>query len=147
ADYTLNGNGQNGGMASLIPTGTPELARSLLRLVLPHLEDYRDNARNVFGAEGMLLPSRMSDNGRANHFAASFPHIFWTGCGGWVLRLVADIVSTTGDRAIVDDEVWALVEGVLAFAEIGRASGREREQVWGRAVLEILKHLSPTRWS
>jgi len=117
ADYTLNGNVQNGGMASLIPTGTPELARSLLRLVLPHLEDYRDNARNVFGAEGMLLPSRMSDNGRANHFAASFPHIFWTGCGGWVLRLVADIVSTTGDRAIVDDEVWALVEGVLAFAE------------------------------
>ncbi len=117
ADYTMNGNVQNGGIASLIPTGTPELARSLLRLVLPHLEDYRDNARNIFGAEGMLLPARMSDTGRANHFVPSYPHIFWAGCGGWVLRFAADIVSTTGDRSIVDDELWALVTGVLEFAE------------------------------
>jgi alpha-L-fucosidase 2 len=117
ADYTMNGNVQNGGIASLIPTGTPELARSLLRLVLPHLQDYRDNARNIFGAEGMLLPARMSDNGRANHFAPPFPHIFWVGCGGWVLRFAADLVSTTGDRSIVDDDVWALVTGVLEFAE------------------------------
>ncbi|WP_108251439.1 glycosyl hydrolase family 95 catalytic domain-containing protein [Planctomonas deserti] len=117
ADYTMNGNVQNGGMAGLIPTGTPELARSLLRLVLPHLEDYRANARNIFGAEGMLLPARMSDSGSANHFVPSYPHIFWVGCGGWVLRFAADLVSTTGDRTIVDDELWALVTGVLEFAE------------------------------
>jgi hypothetical protein len=117
ADYTLNGNVQNGGMASLIPTGTPELARSLLTLVLAHLDDYRDNARLVFGAEGMLLPSRMSTHGRANHLDAAYPHVFWAGCGGWVLRLAADLVSTTGDRALVDDRLWSLVEGVLRFAE------------------------------
>lgn len=117
ADYTMNGNVQNGGIASLIPTGTPELAMSLLRLVLPFLDDYRDNARNIFGAEGMLLPGRMSDNGRANHFAPAYPHLFWIGCGGWVLRFAADIVSTTGDRSIVDNELWELVTGVLEFAE------------------------------
>ena len=117
ADYTMNGNVQNGGIASLIPTGTPELAISLLRLVLPYLDDYRDNARNVFGAGGMLLPARMSNHGRANHFAAAFPHIFWVGCGGWVLRIAADIVSTTGDRSLVDDVLWELVTGVLEFAE------------------------------
>ncbi|MGP3972239.1 glycosyl hydrolase family 95 catalytic domain-containing protein [Streptomyces sp. 6N223] len=126
ADYTMNGNVQNGGIASLIPTGTPELAQSLLRLVLPHLEDYRDNARRVYGAEGMLLPARMSNHGRANHFAPPYPHVFWVGCGGWVLRFAADLVSTTGDRTIVDDGLWALVEGVLAFAETAttRAGGR-----------------------
>lgn len=117
ADYTMNGNVQNGGIASLIPTGTPELALSLLRLVLPYLDDYRDNARNIFGVGGMLLPGRMSDNGRANHFAPAYPHIFWVGCGGWVLRFAADIVSTTGDRSIVDDQLWELVTGVLEFAE------------------------------
>lgn len=117
ADYTLNGNLLNGGMASLIPTGTPELARSLLRMVLPHLDDYRDNADRIFGAQGMLLPSRMSDNGRANHFSADFPHVFWTGAGGWVLRVAADLVSTTGDRSVVDDDLWALATGVLEFAE------------------------------
>lgn len=117
ADYTLNGNLQNGGMAGLVPTGTPELARSLLTLVLAHLDDYRDNARRVFGAEGMLLPSRMSTHGRADHVSAEYPHVFWTGCGGWVLRLAADLVSTTGDRTVVDDRLWSLVEGVLRFAE------------------------------
>ncbi|XAS74497.1 hypothetical protein VUN82_12000 [Micrococcaceae bacterium Sec5.1] len=117
ADYTLNGNVQNGAMAGMTPTGTPELALSLLNLVLPHLDDYRDNARRVFGAEGMLLPSRMSTHGRANHFAEQYPHLFWTGCGGWVLRVIADAVATTGNRSIVDDRVWELAEGVLRFAE------------------------------
>lgn len=117
ADYTLNGNVFNGGMASLVPTGTPELATSILRLVLPHLEDYRANAHRIFGVAGLLLPSRMSDNGRANHFSSEFPHVFWIGCGAWVLRLIADVISTTGDRSIVDDEVWELVRGVLEFAE------------------------------
>ncbi|WP_168404513.1 glycosyl hydrolase family 95 catalytic domain-containing protein [Arthrobacter silvisoli] len=117
ADYTLNGNVQNGAMAGMTPTGTPELALSLLSLVRDHLDDYRDNARLIYGAEGMLLPSRMSTHGRANHFAGQYPHLFWTGCGGWVLRIVADTVATTGDRSIVDDRVWELAEGVLRFAE------------------------------
>ena len=117
ADYTMNGNVQNGGIASLIPTGTPELSRSLLRLVLPFLEDYRDNARRIFGVDGMLLPARMSDSGRANHFGRPYPHLFWVGCGGWVLRFAADLVSTTGDRSAVDDRLWELVNGVLEFAE------------------------------
>ncbi|QTE30966.1 glycosyl hydrolase family 95 catalytic domain-containing protein [Pengzhenrongella sicca] len=117
ADYTLNGNVQNGTMAGLIPTGTPELARSLLALVLPFVADYRENARRVFGAGGMLLPARMSTHGRANHVATDYPHPFWVGCGGWVLRFAADLVSTTGDRTVVDDELWELVEGVLRFAE------------------------------
>ncbi|HTN55568.1 MAG TPA: glycoside hydrolase N-terminal domain-containing protein [Microbacterium sp.] len=117
ADYTLNGNVQNGAMAAMIPTGTPELARSLLELVLPYLDDYRDNARLIYDADGMLLPSRMSTHGRASHFNADFPHLFWVGCGGWVLRVAADIVSATGDASLVDDRLWALVEGVLRFGE------------------------------
>lgn len=117
ADYTMNGNVQNGGIASLIPTGTPELAASLLRLVLPHLDDYRANARRIFGAAGMLLPARMSTHGRANHFSPDFPHVFWTGGGGWALRIAADLVSTADDASLVDDALWELAVGVLEFAE------------------------------
>lgn len=126
ADYTLNGNVQNGAIAALITTGTPELAASLLELVLPFSDDYRANAARVYGAAGMLLPSRMSTHGRANHFDSRFPHLFWTGCGAWVLRFAADLVSVTGDRTVVDDRLWALVEGVLQFAETAsvRRDGR-----------------------
>ncbi len=108
---------QNGGIASLIPTGTPELARTLLELVLPHLDDFRENARRIYGAEGTLLPARMSTHGRADHFDADYPMPFWQGCGGWNLRVAADAVATTGDRGIVDDRLWELAEGVRRFAE------------------------------
>lgn len=117
ADYTLNGNVQNGALAGAVATGTPELVRSLLDLVLAHLDDYRANARRVFGAEGMLLPSRMSTHGAADHLNSAFPHAFWTGCGGWILRFAADLVATTGDRSLVDDRLWELVTGVLRFGE------------------------------
>lgn len=117
ADYTMNGNVQNGTLAALVPTGTPELARSFLELVLAHLDDYRENARRVFGADGMLLPARMSTHGRADHVVTAFPHPFWVGAGGWALRIAADLVAVTGDRTIVDDRLWDLVEGVLRFGE------------------------------
>lgn len=44
-----------------------------------------------------------------------------------MLRLIADLVSTTGDRTVVDDRVWELAEGVLRFAEsatVTTAAGR-----------------------
>jgi len=120
ADYTLNGNVQNGSIASLVSTGTPELIRSVTRLVVPRLEDFRTNARRVFGVEGALLPSRMSSHGLANHFSADYPLQFWTGCGGWILRMLADAVLATGDRELVDDSTWHLVEEVLRFyQEVG----------------------------
>lgn len=123
ADYTMNGNVQNGTVAALLSTGTPELMRSVAELVLDHLDDYRDNARRVFDADGMLLPARMSTHGIANHANADFPHLFWVGAGGWALRLIADLVSTTGDRTVVDDRVWELAEGVLRFAETATTTG------------------------
>jgi len=53
----------NGVLAGAIWTGTPELIGSLFRLVRPFADDYRSNARRVFDADGMLLPSRMSTHG------------------------------------------------------------------------------------
>ncbi|WP_349425961.1 glycoside hydrolase family 95-like protein [Microbacterium sp. LWS13-1.2] len=115
ADYTLNGNMQNGAIASLVSTGTPELMRSVSRLLVPHLDDFRTNAKRIFGVEGALLPSRMSSHGLANHFSPAFPLQFWMGSGGWVLRMLADAVLATGDRSLVDDHSWHLVEEVLRF--------------------------------
>lgn len=132
ADYTMNGNVQNGALAGVGVTGTPELALSLLGLVLPHLDDYRENARRVYGADGMLLPSRMSTHGIANHVDRSFPHVFWTGAGPWVLRIAADTVALTGDRSVVDDRLWELVEGVLAFGETATV------------VVDGIRHFSPS---
>lgn len=115
SDYTMNGNVQNGGAAPLVPTGTPQLIRALTRLLTDHVEDYRVNASRLFGFEGALLPSRMSTHGFANHFSHDYPHQFWTGAGGWALRMLADGIMATGDRTLVDDEVWALAVEIMRF--------------------------------
>lgn len=123
SDYTMNGNVQNGGVASLVPTGTPELIRALTRLLTPHIEDYRVNARRLFGFQGAMLPTRMSTHGLANHFSHDYPHQYWVGAGGWVLRLLADAVMATGDRTLVDDETWALAVEIMRFYSQVAAEG------------------------
>jgi hypothetical protein len=115
ADYTLNGNVQNGTLASVLWTGAPELAASYFRLVLPHLESYRDNASLIFGLEGLMLPARMTTHGNANHFIRPYPHEFWASHGGWFLRFACDYVTTTGDRSIIADWLWDVARGVLEF--------------------------------
>ncbi|MFS0712471.1 glycoside hydrolase N-terminal domain-containing protein [Microbacterium sp. 2P01SA-2] len=132
ADYTMNGNVQNGALAGIGATGTPELALSLLALVLPHIDDYRENARRIYGADGMLFPSRMSTHGIANHVDRAYPHVFWAGAGPWILRIAADVLSLTGDRSIVDDRLWDLVEGVLTFGETATV------------VVDGIRHFSPS---
>jgi alpha-L-fucosidase 2 len=126
ADYTMNGNVQNGVLAAAIWTGTPELIGSLFALVRPFADDYRSNASRLFGARGFLLPSRMSTHGHMNHFIPSYPHEFWVGSGGWFLRFAYDYLVTTGDRGPLDSWLWDFVVDVLAFYETAlvRVEGR-----------------------
>lgn len=124
ADYTLNGNVQNGTLADVLWTGSPELMRSLFRLVTPFADDYRSNARRIYGLGGMLLPARMTTHGHANHFIRDFPHQYWVGNGPWLVRLIADYVLVTGDAGAVGPELWEIVRGVLDFSrELIAASG------------------------
>lgn len=124
ADYTLNGNVQLGSLAAVLWTGTPELMTSLFRLVTRFTEHYRSNARNVFGAEGMMLPARMTTHGHANHFLRDYPHQFWVGNGPWLLRLAVDYILVTGDRSVIDEWLWEYAVEILQFStEVVGAGG------------------------
>jgi alpha-L-fucosidase 2 len=114
SDYTMNGNLQTA-VAALASTGTPELLTSVFRLLDRFGEHFRNNARAVYGADGHLLPARMSTHGHANHFGHYFPHQFWIGNGGWMLRLAYDYFAVTGDRAFVEHTGWPLAVQVLRF--------------------------------
>ncbi|MDS2172699.1 glycoside hydrolase N-terminal domain-containing protein [Nesterenkonia sp. CL21] len=115
-DYTLNGNVTLGATASMISTGMPELRLSLLRLVSRHLPAFRENARRIFGAEGVLLPARLSTHGHASHFSVGFPHLFWLGGGPWVLRQGWDLFSATGDTALLP-WLWSFAQEVMRCCE------------------------------
>ncbi|NQX03524.1 alpha-L-fucosidase [Rathayibacter sp. VKM Ac-2856] len=128
SDYTLNGNVQNGGIASLGTTGTPELLRSFFTAVAEFEDDYRLNAERILGAPGFLLPTRISGHGRANHFTAEYPLQYWLGGGGWILRIAWDHWSSTGDEEFLRDwarpfarEVVACYRHALVIDEDGTA--------------------------
>jgi hypothetical protein len=115
ADYTLNGNLQNGALAALAATGTPELLMTLFELIGRYGEDYAANARRLFGVEGWLLPSRMTTHGRANHFAPEYPHEFWWGSGAWAVRMAWEYVTTTGDVDFARRTALPLARQVTRF--------------------------------
>ncbi|GAA1002051.1 glycosyl hydrolase family 95 catalytic domain-containing protein [Subtercola frigoramans] len=115
ADYTMNGNVQLGTLASVLWTGNPSLMRSLFRMIRQFPEDFRSNARAIYGVPGMMLPARLSTHGHANHFNRDFPHQFWIGHGNWLLRMAADYVQVTGDRSIIDEWLWEYAVEILTF--------------------------------
>jgi len=114
SDYTMNGNLQTA-VAALACTGTPELLTSVFRLLERFGEHFRHNAQALYGADGHLLPARLSTHGHANHFGHDYPHQFWIGNGGWMLRLAYDYFTVTGDRAFVEHTAWPLAVQVLRF--------------------------------
>jgi hypothetical protein len=116
ADYTMNGNVQLGALAAALWTGMPEIMPSLFRLVRPFAEDFRSNARRIFGREGMLLPARLTTHGHANHFLRDYPHEFWLGNGPWLLRMAADYIQVTGDTSPIDDWLWEFAVEILGFS-------------------------------
>lgn len=115
SDYTLNGNVQNGALAALLSTATPELLRPLFDLVDELIDDLRDNARRLYGARGILLPARCSTHGRANHFNAEYCHTFWTAGAGWLGRFYVDYWLHTRDEAFLRDRALPFLREAAAF--------------------------------
>lgn len=96
-DYTQNGNLQcaiDGHLASNLP----EAMEGFFAYLESQLPDYRENARRLYGARGILIPSRTSSHGLLNHFCQIWPMPFWTVGAAWNARYFHDYWLHTGDR-------------------------------------------------
>ncbi|MBO0869893.1 MAG: glycoside hydrolase N-terminal domain-containing protein [Micromonosporaceae bacterium] len=98
--YTLDGN-LFAALAALAPTGTPELLLPFFNLMDLHLGDFRENARRLYGAPGILLPAHLSTHGRHNHFDRTWCLTFWTAGAAWAARVYEEYWTHTGD-----EEFW-----------------------------------------
>lgn len=107
SDYTMNGNVQNGSIASMLATGHPEQLRSYLDMIWGFRSDFAENARRLFGTEGWVLPSRCSPtHGKTTHFDERHCHEFWTSGGGWAALSFFDYVWHTGDLDYLRDVAY-----------------------------------------
>ncbi|MFI9154668.1 glycosyl hydrolase family 95 catalytic domain-containing protein [Streptomyces sp. NPDC053367] len=85
--------------ASAVAGALPEVTEAQARLVHGQLPDWRDNARAVFGARGVVAPAHTDGAcGHAHHFSREYPLHLWTAGADWLLKPLVDQDETCGTR-------------------------------------------------
>ncbi len=115
-DYTTNGN-LPVAISGLLPAGTPELMLSTFDMLERYMGDFETNAREMFNARGIHVPSRLSSHGLNNHFDATWPMTFWTGGAGWYSMFYFDYFLYTGDTAFLKNRALPFMEKAVDFYE------------------------------
>ncbi len=82
------------------------------------LEDFRTNARLLFGARGLLASVHCDpDSGLFYHFSRTYPHYCWTGCLGWIYNEFWGYYLCTGDRGFLRSRVIPVLKEIALFYE------------------------------
>jgi len=116
SDFTHNGNVPSA-IASMLMGNMAELMlayTSYMESIVPYLEL---NAQRIFGARGIVLPSRSSTNGFNNAFAPDFAGAFWVGGAAWAAHFFYDYYQYTGDRKFLGKHALPFMEKAALFFE------------------------------
>ena len=110
--FTTNAN-LNLQTASAVAAALPEVTEAHAALVHGQLADWRDNARAIFGARGVVAPSHTDgESGHTYHFSREYPLHLWTAGADWLLKPLVDHDETTGGR---DPRLAAVLAEVADF--------------------------------
>jgi len=116
SDYTHNGNVPSA-IASMLMGNMPELMlayTSYIESIVPYLEI---NAANIFGARGVVLPSRSTTNGFNNALAEKFAGGFWVAGAAWAAHFFYDYYLYTGDAQFLVEHALPFMEKAAVFFE------------------------------
>lgn len=116
SDFTHNGNVPSA-IASMLMGNMPELMlsyTSYMESIVPYLEL---NAQRIFGARGIVLPSRSTTNGFNNAFAPRFAGAFWVAGAAWAAHFFYDYYLFTGDRNFLIQHALPFMEKAALFFE------------------------------
>ncbi|WP_069169732.1 glycosyl hydrolase family 95 catalytic domain-containing protein [Streptomyces griseus] len=114
--FTTNAN-LNLQIASAASAALPEVTEAHAALVHGQLADWRDNARALFGARGIVAPSHTDgESGHTRHFQRAYPLHLWTAGADWLLQPLlehAEVTTGTPDARLTA----ALVEAALFYED------------------------------
>jgi hypothetical protein len=116
SDFTHNGNVPSA-IASYLMGNMPELMlayTSYIESIVPYLEI---NAKHLFGARGVVLPSRSTTHGFNNALNPNFAGGMWVGGAGWAAHFFYDYYLYTGDREFLADHALPFMEKAAIFFE------------------------------
>ena len=116
SDFTHNGNVPSAIAANLMGN-MPELMlayTSYIESIVPWLEI---NAKHLFGARGVVLPSRSTTHGFNNALNPNFAGGMWVGGAGWAAHFFYDYYLYTGDREFLANHALPFMERAVVFFE------------------------------
>ncbi|HOM94203.1 MAG TPA: glycoside hydrolase N-terminal domain-containing protein [Candidatus Saccharicenans sp.] len=116
SDYTQNGNLQCA-MASMLSGNMAECLFSFFNYMDSQMNDYRLNAKWLYGCRGIDIASRTSSHGLNNHFDRTWPMTFWTAGAGWNASFFYDYYLYTGDKDFLFNKVLPFMKEAVAFYE------------------------------
>lgn len=112
--FTTNAN-LNLQIASAAAAALPEVSEAHAALVYGQLADWRDNARAVFGARGIVAPSHTDgESGHTRHYQRAYPLHLWTAGADWLLEPLVEHAETTGAE---DPRLTAALHETALFYE------------------------------
>ncbi|MFI5792944.1 glycosyl hydrolase family 95 catalytic domain-containing protein [Streptomyces sp. NPDC051677] len=130
-DYTTDAN-VNLQTAGTVLTGMPELVAPYAALIAGQIDDWRTNARTIYGARGVLAPSRTDgEHGLLFHLDDEWPWTMWLAGADWLLFPLYEYWQATGDDDFLAHTLapW-LIEAAVFFEDF-----LTREDAAGRLVL------------
>nr|WSS65474.1 glycoside hydrolase family 95 protein [Streptomyces sp. NBC_01177] len=114
--FTTNAN-LNLQISSAATAALPEVTEAHAAFVHGQLADWRDNARALFGARGVVAPSHTDGvSGHTRHFQRAYPLHLWTAGADWLLQPLlehAEVTTGAPDPALAS----ALVEVALFYED------------------------------
>ena len=96
-DFTLNGNVPSS-IAGGLNTNFPEVTMAYLNMMTSWYDDFKYNAKELYGLDGIFVPSRGSDFGSCFHYISEFPHLYWWTGTTWPCHFFYDYWLYTGDE-------------------------------------------------
>ena len=88
--YTLDENLQMNVWQAL-PGGLPELCHSYFNYLEKQFPDWRENARNIYNAAGMVTPVNSTTHGRSFNVLPDYPWHFWVSGPGWLACILLSV--------------------------------------------------------
>jgi hypothetical protein len=113
-DFTLNGNVPSS-IAGGLNANFPEVTNAYLNMMTSWHEDFKYNAKELFGLDGIFVPSRGSDFGSCYHYIGEFPHLYWWTGTTWPCHFFYDYWLYTGDEKFLKERAIPFMLDAYTF--------------------------------
>ncbi len=129
SDYTHDGN-LPVAVSSYLCANMPELMNSYFDYHDARLDDYRTNAKNLFGCRGIMVPSHSSSHGLNQNYGPVWCLNFWTGGAAWAAHFYYDYWLYTNDVDFLKKRAYPFMKEAALFYEDFLSVGADGKYVF-----------------